>query len=263
MRYLKSFNESLFKINEIIKNENLIKSYVQKICDEVKRINVNVKTVSNLSELGSLRQSSDRFFKLNIRLSISNIEQEDLSQVIKILKKWTFLLEREDIILSYREPINSSGVINIYFKNKFTKRVFPNSWIFHFTKSKNASQILKYGLIPYSTKDIESNTRSGSYEYPKSVFAINDYGNRWSSGDTIFIIKTIDLKNRWWGDLNLYPLSQTAIMTFEPIPPDHIWEINTSQYNEICSYVKIGLKDDELDRKIMQILSINNKKTSD
>jgi hypothetical protein len=52
-------------------------------------------------------------------------------------------------------------------------------------------------------------------------------------------------------------------MTFEPIPPDHIWEINTSQYNEICSYVKIGLKDDELDRKIMQILSINNKKTSD
>ncbi len=242
MKYIKNFNQ----INELVKNVTLINSYCKSIYSEILKINSDVKM--DMKD-GSIKK----------RAFFTGLKAQDSSNLKRILNKWKSSLEKEDIILSFHEPTEEWISVNqlaIYFKNKMTARVHPNRWIFHFTQESKKNDIIKNGLIPHATGDPGSATKGVNWEYPKSIFAMNNYGKAWGGGRSIFTIKTSGLKNKWWYDLNLYDsyYGTDAIMTFEPISPDNIYEISREQYREICSLPWMGFSGESLDRKVMEIL---------
>lgn len=210
----KQFN----KINELIKNPTLTKSYVDKIQKEILQFTNDAKFKYELNNVGSL-------------LKVSNLIKSEIPELIKLLDKYKKLLQKEDIILSENSELFGDKIQwTIFFKGKYTRRVKPNKYIYHFSSDSESikNDILKNGLIPYQHKNSTSWSKNAALEYPNAVFAVNNEKDNWSTG-YIFRINTEGLKNKWWEDLNFEVGKTDLIMTFEPIPPNHIELLDTQK----------------------------------
>jgi len=142
---------------------------------------------------------------------------DKLPKLDLLLKQLKRNLLNHNIIFSY-QLLSSTGTISIktYLKDLKLKRMIPDEYVYHTSKEINKESILKYGLIPKESKiwDVE-------LEYPPAVFAINKGKNLWftSNNTDLWKIDTKGLPNIWWKDLNGI---DGAIMTFDPIPVDHL-----------------------------------------
>jgi hypothetical protein len=166
-------------------------------------------------------------------LQVSNLKESEIPKLVKVLDKYKVILQKEDIILSYQRNDASFAQDriqwNIFFKGKYTRRVKPNKFVYHFSSGDESikNDILKNGLIPYKQQDSQTWKNVG-LEYPNSVFAVNNDTLSWSTGH-IFKIDTEGLPNKWWEDLNFKVGNTDLIMTFEPIPPSHIELLNSEE----------------------------------
>ena len=161
----------------------------------------------------------------NIRFNYREINESDL---IEILKKYEKILLKVNIYMAY---IFEGGRCIIYFKSLFTGRVKPNEFIYHVSLEKNRESILKNGLVLKSSSDSSMWNDAAKLSYPPSVFATNsDIYNVWHAGDDIWQIDTKGLPNKWWYDLNFFysgnKRDKMYIMTFDPIPADHLKLLN-------------------------------------
>lgn len=209
------------KINELIRNSNLTRSYADKISKEIEQFTEKVKFKYELNQVRYL-------------LIVSNLMESEIPRLIKVLDRYKMLLEKEDIILSYQQNDSCSKEDkiqwNVFFKGKYTRRVKPNRFIYHFSSSSEfvKNNILKNGLIPYKHSDSQTWLKNAALEYPNAIFAVNNDSQSWAAGH-IFKIDTEGLTNKWWEDLNFEVGTTDLIMTFEPIPPSHIELLDTQQ----------------------------------
>jgi hypothetical protein len=116
----------------------------------------------------------------------------------------------------------------VVFKSLYTQRVKPHRYVYH--SVKNGPSIMKNGLLPkgwVDSEDWSSNSFQTYLAYPPAIFATNKgLENIWRKNMDIWEIDTKDLSNKWWFDLNFYgendDYQHKHIMTFEPIPPEHL-----------------------------------------
>jgi len=233
MKYLKPFS----KINELIKNTTLAKFYTDKIKNEVLDFTQTVKFGYKLNEINSM-------------LSISNLQEHEIVNLVKILDKYKKITQKEDIILSHQR--NDSCSIPeriqwvIFMKGKYTRRVKPEKYVYHYTLDENVvKDILKNGLIPKKHEQSKFWSKSASLEYPAAIFAVNGDEVVWNAGH-ILKIDTEGLSNKWWEDLNFAVGASPAIMTFDPIPPDHIELLDTD--SELKRRKSQKIKSDEISK---------------
>jgi hypothetical protein len=229
MKYIKVF-ENFEHISELVKNTKLISSYLDDIKKMVIEINPNVRFDKELQT-----STPQRFL-----LTISYLEESDLSELEKNITTWKKKLLEESIILSYSRnnssPIESRIQYYVVIKDLLTKRVKPNRFLFHFTNSDTTS-ILSKGLIPKESSDSEKWTVP-TLAYIPAIFAVNSFNarNMWG-GKNIILIDTENLPNKWWYDLN-FDAREPLIMTFDPIPAKYLKLIDSKEYTDMCNLYK-------------------------
>ena len=108
------------KINELISNPTLTKSYADKISKEILQFTDTVKFKYELNEVRSL-------------LQVSNLKESEIPKLVKVLDKYKVILQKEDIILSYQQNDASFAQDriqwNIFFKGKYTNSSkWDTSW---------------------------------------------------------------------------------------------------------------------------------------
>ena len=225
MKYIKT-------INELVKNPKLVSFYIKKIFLEFKKIGLDIKKLE-----------IDKTHRVFYSYRLDDNQIEKLKNVEIIINKYKNIFLRIDYILSYRvhtfkKPIfdNKMSIIGasnenfftltLYIKNSKTMRVNTNRYVYHYSPSINRDSILKDGLVPQKFSESESWNNSLSLEYEDAIFAINGLDKKWpfAKNSDCWEIDTLNLKNKWWEDLNL---GGCYIMTFESIPPKFIKLKNT------------------------------------
>jgi hypothetical protein len=220
----------LLKINEMVKNLQLLKSILRLM---FKEINNFFKLTSN-----NIHKDEGRF---NIyRVDLMHIPLELSTKVINILRKYKRIMLENDIIMSYSEAKYSDTVFDadfnisttgefkhnyiIYCKNLHTMRVKPKDIIYHYSSPEHRESILKNGLIPKESKDSEKWSKETDLEYPPVIFAVNDNETFWyhQSKVDVWAIDTTKIPNKWWRDINNRYGRTDLIMTFDTIPPQFI-----------------------------------------
>lgn len=204
-------------INEGLMNPNLIKNYIKNISSDIKRISDKI----------DIFQVSSSF--KNYSVELSNLVESDIIHIESILSKWKKKLSNEEFIFTFFKnssaPINKQIQYIIVFKRKYTRRVIPNRFVYHWSNvdEKTKDKILIEGLKPMpSSKSERWNSHLwAGLEYTPVIFAINNLDLPWG-GKYLFRIDTNGLKNTWWESLNFEYSSGNAIMTYEPIPSSHI-----------------------------------------
>jgi len=208
------FNE--FSVNELVKNVKSVEFHAEKLKSEIGGILPNI-------DFRVSRQD------VHYVIEISKLAETEVSPVMNLLSKMRLKLSQEDLLVSYSRndscPAGDDIQIIVYIKNVHTIRVKPGRYVYHFTDKKNVDSILKRGLFPKSSIT-SSDWNMKSLEYPPAIFAVNDSKTLWGSG-SILRIDTVGLSNKWWQDLN-FAEKTAAIMTFEPIPANHITLISHS-----------------------------------
>jgi hypothetical protein len=109
----------------------------------------------------------------------------------------------------------------IYIKDIIFKRVIPPKYLYHtfFDENNEKTQsILTYGLIPKNYK--QGNFNIAIKAHPEAIF-LSDIHELFF-GNKVVKIDTSKIKNKFYIDIN----NEKAFMTFEPIPPEAIIEIN-------------------------------------
>ena len=220
MKYIKT-------MNEIVENPKLVRFNMKKLLTELKNLGLDIKKLE-----------IDKTHRVFYSYKLDDILIKNLKNVEIIINRYKKIFSKIDYILSYRvhffkKPIfdnlmNIIGSSNeeffsltLYIKNSKTMRVRPNRYVYHYSPSNNRESILKDGLIPQKFSDSESWNNSLSLEYEDAIFAINGLNKKWpfAKNPDCWEIDTLNLKNKWWEDLNL---GGCYIMTFEPIPPEFI-----------------------------------------
>lgn len=214
MKRLLTFDQ----LNEL-SNWSLVKSYLDKMWSEISKIDSFIENNCK-REMFHNDNYSVLEFKYPVKFE---------TKIEKIIKKHTKELENNNIHISYSftkfiEPGMSR--CSIIIKNKYTKRVKPNKYIYHCSPLENRESILKNGLIPKRHSESKDYKQMNVLTYSPSIFATNSSMNDvWKSNRDVWRIDTENLPNKWWYDLNLYNkygYGNTAIMTYDPIPPEHL-----------------------------------------
>ena len=224
----------LLNINEMVKNKELVRSYVIDMFSEINKF-FKLKSENIIKE-----DRNNKYF-----FSLRQIPIKFHDKIMTILSKYKVEMLEDDIIMSYRESKTPNLKINdkpgdfniekakgftyeyyMYFKDMHTMEIKPNEKIYHFSPIENRESILKYGLLLKESKNSELWSHDIMWEYPPCIFASNkgtDYGWYYKERDKIDMweIDTTNLPNKWWHDLNVTP-NKGHIMTFEPIPPQYL-----------------------------------------
>jgi hypothetical protein len=216
MKYIKT-------INELVKNPKLVSFYIKKIFLEFKKIGLDIRKLE-----------IDKTHRVFYSYIFSNNLIENKLPAEMILKKYKNIFLKIDYILSYNIYEYSEDVLDdksnfdvkkfrvyIHIKNSKTIRIKPNRYVYHYSSCDNKDSILKNGLIPQKFSDSERWCETSALEYEDAIFAINGLDRKWNfvKNADCWEIDTLNLKNKWWEDLNL---GNPYIMTFEPIPPEFI-----------------------------------------
>lgn len=220
MKYLKS-------INELIKNKISLRSILNKeLVSLNNRLSYKIKKDNIKSEIRS------EYY----RIEFLHTTEKDHPIWINWLRNIKSKLSKEDIIASYKDykrkeqrlvgddfEMEDTGNIVydyiLYLKNKHTKRIKPNKYVYHYSKPKYRNDILKYGIKAKSHESSEDWGNMKFLEYPNAVFAVNS-NDPWREGDK-WKIDTTKIKNIWWEDLN-FSNRPDMIMTFSDIPKESI-----------------------------------------
>jgi hypothetical protein len=204
-----------FLITELFNNEKLVKSYSTRISEEIRRISPSAK--------------------FRDTLTIVNLKEEECVEVEKILKSWEKRLQNEDFVFSWMRNDSCFAADRIsylvFFKSKNTRRIKPQRYVFHCSYSPK-EDILKFGLTPKASSESKQWDNS-ALKYEPAIFATNGFGNLWNPGAIIYQIDTANLKNKWYEDLNFEPGTSNAIMTYEPILPEHITALTLDEFEKL------------------------------
>ena len=212
MKRLLTFDQ----LNEL-SNLSLVESYLNKIREEILKIDNSIPIHKLIYHYGTYS-----FLEFIYPIIFEN-------KIEKILKKYTNKLEVIDIHISYN--LTKTIELNmkrctIYIKNKYSKRIKPNRYVYHCSPSENRESILKNGLIPKKHSESKDYKFQKEISYSPAIFATNSgIDGIWKSQRDVWKIDTKDLPNKWWYDLNFYSKysrSRDEIMTYEPIPPEHL-----------------------------------------
>lgn len=215
----KNIQLSLAKVNELVKNERRAQALADEICQKAKEICASCSAEATMGDVSMI-------------VSISKIDMRYMAAIESMLADIKPEMEKQDLVLSWSEnsaaPAVESPQIVAHIKSVHTIRVKPPRYVYHFTNADSES-ILSKGLVPMPSSSSKQWGRTAALEYPQAIFAIADDETHWS-GKNLFEIDTQGLKNRWWKDLNFSDKGYSpAIMTFEPIPADHIRMIANSE----------------------------------
>jgi hypothetical protein len=233
---LNSFSE--FVLLESIKNPILMKSAVKTLLQDIKKITPSIKR-DNIT----FHDYSWMWWELDIRWLDIKVK----NRLEKLLKSRQENLLKNGLIMAYKlseqsvtrlvgddldfELTGEKAVeIHCFFKDLYTKRFSPPKYLYHVTKKKNRKSIKKNGLIPMEFSKGNWTFESIRLYYPPTIFAsLESHGHYHGVlGDDVWRIDTTNLKNKWWEDLNFYehenPKKEEIdyVMTFEPIPPEHL-----------------------------------------
>ena len=204
-----------FMITELFNNEKLVKNYSTRISEEIRRISPSAK--------------------FRDTLTIVNLKEEECVEVEKILKSWEKRLQNEDFVFSWmrNDACFAADRISylVFFKSKNTRRIKPHRYVFHCSSSPK-EDILKFGLTPKASSESKQWNNS-TLKYEPAIFATNGFGNLWNPGGVIYQIDTANLKNKWYEDLNFEPGTSNAIMTYEPILPEHITALTLAEFEKL------------------------------
>lgn len=205
-------------MNENVKNTKLASYILNDIANKIKTmLDIHNKyDIYNMVKLKSMKLEFD-FFDCDF-------SSEKFKNIEKLLKKYKNKLLNNHILLSYDY---SECDLRIYYKEIFVKRINPDDYLYHVTDANNIESIMKYGLIPKSSKESKTWSHKSSLEYLPAIFATSK-NNLWSFVDlestVLLIIDTTKIKNKWYLDANL-PNGEYFI-TYEPISPDAIYIAN-------------------------------------
>jgi hypothetical protein len=149
-------------------------------------------------------------------------------EINDIIEKYIEKLEKIDIhvVFSfYRSSEMGLKICYIIIKNKYTKEVKTNRYVYHCSPAENRESIFENGLIPKKHSESKKYKNDKSFSYPAAIFATNTgIDNVWRK-DTLDVwrIDTKNLPNKWWYDLNLYTDDTTReIMTYDHISPEYL-----------------------------------------
>lgn len=223
---------------ESIKNPILLKSEIKKLVWDIKKITPTIKK-SNMT----FHDYSKMYWELEIRWLDFNVK----GKIEKLLKSTQHKLLNNGLVMGYKisqhavlklvgddlEMENTGEIelwINLFFKDLYTRRFSPPRYVYHVSKTKNRESIKRNGLIPKEFTEGNWTFESFRLYYPPTVFvALESHGHyEGLLGDDIWRIDTTGLKNIWWEDLNFYRHNDPEkrkpdyLMTFEPIPPEHL-----------------------------------------
>ena len=204
------------QLNEMVKNERRAQALALEICRKSKEI---CPSCSPEAEMG----------QASMLAVISNVDRRDMAAIESMLSAMRPEMEKQDLVLSWSEntgaPAAKSPQIVAHIKSAHTIRVKPPRYVYHYTNA-DAESILDKGLVPRPSSSSDRWRRNAALEYPAAIFAIADDETQWG-GKALLEIDTEGLENRWWRDLNFSV--GPAIMTFEPIPADHIRKISEEE----------------------------------
>ncbi len=204
------------QLNEMVKNERRAQALADEICRKVEEVCTLCSTEIEMGDVSML-------------VVISNVDEQYMSKINSILSSMKPKMEKQDLVLSWYEntaaPARKSPQIVAHIKSVHTIRVKPPRYIYHYTNA-DINSILRKGLVPISSSFSDKWRKNSALEYPAAIFAIADDETLWG-GSNLLEIDTQGLKNKWWKDLNF--TGGPAIMTFEPIPADHIRVISESE----------------------------------
>jgi len=229
------------KLNEAIHNQNLVISEVKKMLTEISKI--QVLTRGNLGE-NNIEKDTRQVEPNYIHFTIKNMDPKNAPKIENILRKYqNVILPKIDIVMKYKEYKNADMKMKddgddpldfdvldtytltyiAYLKNIYIQRVKPSRFVYHCSDKKNRNSIKKNGLIPKSDKESKIWKYQTDVIYPAAVFATNN--TLWDSTNDVWVIDTKGLPNKWWYDL-YFRKYDGKILTFEPIPPNHLELIN-------------------------------------
>lgn len=239
----KLFTQSL---NESVKNQELIKSYMEDIKSEIlEDLQSNTAKIYFNEPSGPIQSLS---------LSIIRLQQSDLPRVETILIKWKKKLEEQFIMLSFQQndsaPSANEIQVDVYLKNIKSKKVNPQRFILHFSKGDPKS-ILERGLVPSDSSSSKS-WHSSALSYPAAVFAVNSFNPYKAWSGKPFLIDTEGLGNEWWYDLN-FPVGEVAIMTFDKIPSSNVVMLDRGDTSKIWKLENSGISKELLNEEIEKI----------
>ena len=220
-----------FKIFETLQNIEFVRQELKKMLMEFQ----SFLTIRNDNFKVEKRQVYWKLELINIE-SLKEPSDEILNQVRNIFSKYKQLFEDNNIIFEFKEQKTSEiDILDnfefeptgkfyynyiFYVKDKFTTKITPNRFVYHYSKKENRENILKNGLIPKSSKESSDWNKDLELSYPNAIFAINDDENVWRPTDK-WKIDTTNLNIVWYSDLN-FTNRKEFIMTFEPIPPEYL-----------------------------------------
>jgi hypothetical protein len=227
MKRLLTFDQ----LNEL-SNWSLVRSYLDKMWNEIIELDNYCKR--------------EMFHNYNYSLLEFSYPIKFENKIEKILSKYIKELETIDIHSVYTfTKFFEPGMSYCYFtiKNKYTKRVRPNKYVYHCSSIENRESILKNGLIPKKHSDSKNYKNDKSFSYPAAIFATNTgVDNVWRKNTSdVWKIDTENLSNKWRYDLNLYTNNFTReIMTYDPIPPEHLELVKKVSEKPSLSFAEIN-----------------------
>jgi hypothetical protein len=193
MKRLLTFDQ----LNEL-SNWSLVRSYLDKMWNEIIKIDSFIEKNCR-REMYHNENYSVLEFKYPVKFE---------TKIEKIIKKHIKDFETIDIHATYSftkffEPGMSR--CSVIIKNKYTKRVKPNKYIYHCSLPENRESILKNGLTPKQHSESKDYFGMKTLTYSSSIFATNSsIDDVWKSNRDVWKIDTENLPNKWWYDLNLY-----------------------------------------------------------
>ena len=202
------------QLNELVKNEARAQALAREICRRAEEICPSCSAEASMSDASMLVCISGARDRQALESMLASMKPE---------------MQKQDLVLSWSEnsaaPAGKSPQIVAHIKSLHTIRVKPPRYVYHYT-SADPQSILDSGLVPMPSSSSEKWRRNAALEYPAAIFAIADDETKWG-GKALLEIDTRGLENKWWRDLNFS--AGPAIMTFEPIPADHIRKISEEE----------------------------------
>lgn len=224
-------------IREAVRNALLLKSVINAMIDDIqKAIPTKITRGQTQYEVSPKSRHSLEFLR---------VAEDSYEAMEKVIVRYVPVFDRNGYVMSFKkqkigntkwvddgtdlgnlQPIDGfTANFFLSFKDKTTVRIKPARYVYHFSKSENRDGISKQGLQPRPWGDGSNWTHVPNLKYEPAVFAVNTEDGMWGyRGWDKWRIDTAGLPNKWWQDLNFHD-RKDLVMTFDPIPPEHLRRI--------------------------------------